>query len=86
MLSFSIAKLYIYMFFVQNIRSVLKFCAHGWKLMHTNITLMYANPFHTSENMSLMIFAGSLESANSSILAARRHFKEVVGKKIRILL
>ena len=32
------------------------------------------------------IFAGSLESANSSILAARRHFKEVVGKKIRILL
>ena len=31
-------------------------------------------------------FAGSLESANSSILAARRHFKEVVGKKIRILL
>ena len=30
--------------------------------------------------------AGSLESANSSILAARRHFKEVVGKKIRILL
>ena len=25
--------------------------------------------------------AGSLESANSSILAARRHFKEVVGKK-----
>ena len=32
------------------------------------------------------IFAGSLESANSSILAARRHFKEVVGEKIRILL
>ena len=32
------------------------------------------------------IIAGSLESANSSILAARRHFKEVVGKKIRILL
>ena len=31
------------------------------------------------------IFAGSLESANSSILAARRYFKEVVGKKIRIL-
>ena len=31
------------------------------------------------------IFADSLESANSSILAARRHFKEVVGKKIRIL-
>ena len=31
------------------------------------------------------LVAGSLESANSSILAARRHFKEVVGKKIRIL-
>ena len=31
------------------------------------------------------IFADSLESANSSILAARRHFKEVVGEKIRIL-
>ena len=26
------------------------------------------------------VIAGSLESANSSILAARRHFKEVVGK------
>ena len=34
----------------------------------------------------IVIVAGSLESANSSILAARRHFKEVVGKKIRILL
>ena len=32
------------------------------------------------------VIAGSLESANSSILAVRRHFKEVVGKKIRILL
>ena len=29
----------------------------------------------------VQIFAGSLESANSSILAARRHFKEAVGKK-----
>ena len=29
----------------------------------------------------LRLIAGSLESANSSILAARRHFKEVVGKK-----
>ena len=27
------------------------------------------------------IFAGSLESANSSILAARRLFKDLVGKK-----
>ena len=31
------------------------------------------------------IVADSLESANSSILAACRLFKEVVGKKIRIL-
>ena len=31
--------------------------------------------FHAS------FIAGSLESANSSILAACRHFKEVVGKK-----
>ena len=28
-----------------------------------------------------IVIAGSLESANSSILAAHRHFKEVVGKK-----
>ena len=28
-----------------------------------------------------VLIAGSLESAYSSILAARRHFKEVVGKK-----
>ena len=27
------------------------------------------------------LIAGSLESANSSILAARRFFKEVVGEK-----
>ena len=31
------------------------------------------------------IIAGSLESANSSILASCDHFKEVVGKKIRVL-
>ena len=31
------------------------------------------------------IFAGSLESANSSILAARRLFKDFGGEKIRIL-
>ena len=37
-------------------------------------------------SLSVQIIAGSLESANSSILAARRHFKEVVGEKIRILL
>ena len=40
-------------------------------------------PSHFCEQL---VIAGSLESANSSILAARRHFKEVVGKKIRILL
>ena len=33
----------------------------------------------------LDIIAGSLESANSSILASCDHFKEVVGKKIRVL-
>ena len=38
-----------------------------------------------SKSLGCNIFAGSLESANSSILAARRHFKEVVGEKIRIL-
>ena len=32
-----------------------------------------------------LLIAGSLESANWSILAVRRLFKEVVGKKIRIL-
>ena len=32
-----------------------------------------------------VIFAGSLESANSSILATQRLFKDLVGKKIRIL-
>ena len=32
-----------------------------------------------------LIFAGSLESSNWSILAACRLFKEVVGKKIRVL-
>ena len=64
MLSFSIVKLYMYMFSVHNFRSVLKFCAHDWKLLHTNITLMYANPFHTSENMSLMIFVHFLKDVH----------------------
>ena len=41
---------------------------------------------HIEMSYTNNIIAGSLESANSSILAARRHFKEVVGKKIRILL
>ena len=34
---------------------------------------------------AFLFIAGSLESGNSSILAAWRLFKEVVGKKIRIL-
>ena len=35
--------------------------------------------------ISVIFIAGSLESANWSILTARNLFKEVVGKKIRIL-
>ena len=40
----------------------------------------YLSNLHTG-----YIIAGSLESANSSILASCDHFKEVVGKKIRVL-
>ena len=36
-------------------------------------------------NVNVVFVAGSLESANSSILAAHNLFKEMVGKKIRIL-
>ena len=43
--------------------------------MKTPITSLFTKALVTP------FFAGSLESANSSILAARRHFKEVVGKK-----
>ena len=39
----------------------------------------------TTLHKAFWLIAGSLESANSSILAACRLFKEVVGKKIRIL-
>ena len=39
----------------------------------------------TQCNSLANIFAGSLESANSSILAARRLFKDFGGEKIRIL-
>ena len=35
--------------------------------------------------VNFKFIAGSLESANSSILASCDHFKEVVGKKIRVL-
>ena len=35
--------------------------------------------------VTVIIIAGSLESANSSILASCDLFKEVVGKKIRVL-
>ena len=48
-------------------------------------TSEYINIPQQTRTLHFHIFAGSLESANSSILAARRHFKEVVGKKIRIL-
>ena len=41
---------------------------------HVHISIVI---WHLRKN----IVADSLESANSSILAARRHFKEVVGKK-----
>ena len=33
------------------------------------------------KKIQLFLFAGSLGSANSSILAAQRFFKEVVGEK-----
>ena len=36
-------------------------------------------------SLVIQVIAGSLESANSSVLAAHRLFKEVVGNKIRIL-
>ena len=36
-------------------------------------------------NAKSFVFAGSLESANSSILAARNLFKDFGGEKIRIL-
>ena len=36
-------------------------------------------------NFFLIIIAGWLESANSSFLAGQRLFKDLVGKKIRIL-
>ena len=46
-----------------------------------NIYLIYLLGYY----VTFLIFAGSLESANSSILASCDHFKEVVGKKIRVL-
>ena len=48
--------------------------------------LTFENKITSKISYFVTLVAGSLESANSSILAARRHFKEVVGKKIRILL
>ena len=43
-------------------------------------------PLEYEESISkYFVFAGSLESANSSILASCDHFKEVVGKIIRVL-
>ena len=64
----------------------LKMCRKVYKyvnLMHFFFFFFWLTSFRL---MTDRVIAGSLESANSSILAARRHFKEVVGKKIRILL
>ena len=36
---------------------------------------------HGVDTFTLNLIAGSLESANSSILVARRPFKDLVGKK-----
>ena len=59
---------------------------HGWVLGGWVDQWVSGSCQITKNLINLDIIAGSLESANSSILAARRHFKEVVGKKIRILL
>ena len=50
-------------------------------------TGLFLNQFlwYISTTVFKKVIASSLESANSSILAARRFFKEVVGEKIRIL-
>ena len=66
-------------------RFVVKRISKLWSLFHQFQLFYVVDNLPTSLELSLII-AGSLESANSSILAARRHFKEVVGKKIRILL
>ena len=46
-----------------------------------------ARPYHSKRHCFLQtyIVAGSLESANSSILLARNLFKDFGGEKIRIL-
>ena len=41
--------------------------------------------YDNSISQQKQLIAGTLESADSSILAVRRHFKEVVEEKIRIL-
>ena len=49
------------------------------------LDIIYLNNEKKSDVDLYLFFAGSLESANSSILAAHRHFKEVVGEKVMIL-
>ena len=39
----------------------------------------------TWSEFGIKLIAGSLESANSSILAVHNHFKDFGGEKIRIL-
>ena len=57
-------------------RNLIKFsCDGGILTLESILTIV--------EHVELI--AGSLESANSSILASCDHFKEVVGKKIRVL-
>ena len=57
----------------------------GATLLGASVTWNRPNIGGSEGGWDIGFIAGSLESANSSILAPRRLFKEVVGKKIRIL-
>ena len=61
-------------------------------LYATVVCIWYSDVLHRTGGQLVLcgnsensIIAGSLESANSSILAARRLFKDFGGEKIRIL-
>ena len=56
---------------------------HGW--LGGSVGQWVGLGQNTKNLINLDLIAGSLESANSSILAPCDLFKEVVGKKIRIL-
>ena len=62
---------------------------HMFKLVHLRTLLWCCHLVLATEAecvlLECFLVAGSLESANSSILASCDHFKEVVGKKIRVL-